>query len=62
VLKPSQPLPLREQDGVRVTIGSVLAWAERTTGMLAWTGDPQVLRRIAEDDHFGSTLAESEGP
>ena len=50
VLKPAQPLPLKEHEKVRLTIEPEGSWAERTAGMLAWTGDPEVLRRIAEDD------------
>ena len=53
VLKPSQPLPLDEHEPVRITIEPRIGWAERTAGMLQWTGDPEVLRRIAEDDEFG---------
>lgn len=53
VLKPTEALPLSEHEKVRVTIESEASWAERTAGMLPWTGDPQVLRRIAEDDEFG---------
>jgi predicted DNA-binding antitoxin AbrB/MazE fold protein len=53
VLKPAQPLPLNEHESVRITIGPQLSWAERTAGMLKWTGDPEVLRSIAEDDEFG---------
>ena len=53
VLRPAQPLPLKEHEKVRVTIEPELTWAERTAGMLKWTGDPEVLRRIAEDDEFG---------
>jgi predicted DNA-binding antitoxin AbrB/MazE fold protein len=52
VLKPSQPLALREHEKVRITIESDVSWAERTAGMLGWTGDPEILRRIAEDDEF----------
>jgi predicted DNA-binding antitoxin AbrB/MazE fold protein len=52
VLKPKQPLPLREQETVRVTIDTEGSWAERTAGMLQWTGDPEVLRRIATDPEF----------
>jgi hypothetical protein len=47
-----QPLPLKERETVRITIEPQLTWAERTAGMLKWTGDPEVLRRIAEDDEF----------
>jgi predicted DNA-binding antitoxin AbrB/MazE fold protein len=53
VLKLTEPLPLNEHEKVRVTIEPALTWAERTAGMLKWTGDPEVLRRIAEDDEFG---------
>ena len=53
VLKPAQPLPLKEHETVRITIESQLSWAERTAGMIKWTGDPEVLRMIAEDDEFG---------
>ena len=52
-LKLAEPLPLKEHEKVRVTIEPELTWAERTAGMLKWTGDPEVLRRIAEDDEFG---------
>jgi predicted DNA-binding antitoxin AbrB/MazE fold protein len=53
VLKPAQPLPLKEQEKVRLTIESELSWADRTAGMLPWTGEPEILRRIAEEDEFG---------
>ena len=53
VLKPAQPLPLQDHEKVRITIEPDLTWGERTAGMLRWTGDPAVLRRIAEDDDFG---------
>jgi predicted DNA-binding antitoxin AbrB/MazE fold protein len=53
VLKPKEPLPLRERETVRLTIEPEITWAERTTGMLRWTGDPEVLRRIATDPEFG---------
>ena len=53
VLKPSQPLPLEERETVRITIEPKLSWAERTAGMPQWTGDPEILRWIAEDDEFG---------
>ena len=53
VLRPTQPLPLQEHEKVRLIIELELTWAERTAGMLSWTGDPEVLRRLAEDDEFG---------
>jgi predicted DNA-binding antitoxin AbrB/MazE fold protein len=53
LLKPTEPLPLREHEKVRVTIESALIVAERTAGMLNWTDDPEQFRHIAEDDEFG---------
>jgi predicted DNA-binding antitoxin AbrB/MazE fold protein len=53
VLKPLQPLPLQEHEKVKVTIHTGISVAEQTAGMLKWTGDPEVLRQIAEDDEFG---------
>jgi predicted DNA-binding antitoxin AbrB/MazE fold protein len=52
VLRPTQPLPLAEHEKVSVTIESATSWVERTAGMLKWTGDPEILRRVAEDDEF----------
>jgi predicted DNA-binding antitoxin AbrB/MazE fold protein len=52
VLKPCEPLPLKVHEKVRITIESTTNWVERTAGMLQWTGDPEILRRIAEDPEF----------
>lgn len=52
VLRPVQALSLQEKEKVRLTIEPELTWAERTAGMLHWSGDPELLRRIAEDDDF----------
>jgi predicted DNA-binding antitoxin AbrB/MazE fold protein len=53
VLKPAQPLPLNEHEMVRIIIEPQKSWAERTAGILKWTGDFEDLRRIVEDDEFG---------
>jgi predicted DNA-binding antitoxin AbrB/MazE fold protein len=52
VLRPTQPLPLKEQEIVRITIEPEQSWAERTAGLLNWKGDPALLQRIAEGDEF----------
>ncbi len=52
VLRPTRPLPLKEQEVVRITIEPELSWAERTAGLLQWKGDPELLQRIAEGDEF----------
>ena len=38
VLKPAEPLPLREHEKVRITLEPTLTWAERTAGMMAFKG------------------------
>ena len=52
VLRPIEPLPLNEQEIVRITIEPERGWAERTSGLLKWRGDPELLQRIAEGDEF----------
>ncbi|MEX0702537.1 MAG: antitoxin family protein [Planctomycetales bacterium] len=53
VLKLDQPLPLDEHERVTVEITPKISRARRSVGLLRWTGDPEVLRRIAEDPDFG---------
>jgi len=52
VLKPDSPIPLEEHQRVKVTVREELSVVDRTYGLLGWTGDPEVLRRIALDDEF----------
>jgi predicted DNA-binding antitoxin AbrB/MazE fold protein len=49
VLKPTQPLSLKENDKVRVTIEPVLSRTERTYGLLGWTGSVEDLDHLIED-------------
>jgi predicted DNA-binding antitoxin AbrB/MazE fold protein len=51
-LKLAGPLPLQEHEKVRVTVHAGISRARQTAGLLRWTGDPEILRRIAEDDEF----------
>ena len=53
VLKLAEPLPLQEHEKVRVTIEPKLSWVDRTAGIIHWTGDPEDLRHLVEDDEFG---------
>jgi len=52
VFRPTRPLPLKDQEVVRITIEPGLSWAERTSGLLQWKGDPELLQRVAERDEF----------
>jgi predicted DNA-binding antitoxin AbrB/MazE fold protein len=53
ILKPEEPLPLREHEQVTVTIGSAISLARQTAGMVPWTGDVETLERLARDPEFG---------
>jgi len=47
VLKPAQPLPLREHEEVRITILPKTTWVQQTYGICGWKGNPEELRRLA---------------
>jgi predicted DNA-binding antitoxin AbrB/MazE fold protein len=49
VLKPAEPLPLAEREKVQITIRPGLTWAERTAGLLGWTGSAELADRFATD-------------
>ena len=49
VLKPERPLPLREHQKVVITVREETTQARISYGLIAWKGDPETLRRIAED-------------
>lgn len=51
VLKPSQPLPLKEHEKVRITVRSPAELVENSAGIVGWQGDHESLERIlAEAD------------
>lgn len=52
VLKPVEPLPLKEQQRVQVTVQPSPNWVKETAGMIKWTGSHEALRRLAEDVEF----------
>jgi predicted DNA-binding antitoxin AbrB/MazE fold protein len=53
VLKPAQPLPLKEHEQVKVTIEPKISIARQTAGMIPWTGDRETLDRLINDPEFG---------
>ena len=53
VLKFDEPLPFKEHERVVVTIPPQASRIRQSHGLIGWTGDPAVLRQIAEDDEFG---------
>ena len=50
ILRPDSPLPLKENERVKITVESDASIADRCHGLLAWTGEPAVLLQIAEED------------
>lgn len=44
---------LSEHERVTVTIRPQSSRTRQSYGLIGWTGDPQVLRQIAEDDECG---------
>lgn len=52
VLKLAQPLPLKENEKVTVTIAPALTVARQTAGMVPWTGDVETLERLAHSPEF----------
>lgn len=53
VLRPTQPLPLQEHEQVRITVQPAVDQVHASYGLLGWTGDPEIARKIALDDEFG---------
>jgi predicted DNA-binding antitoxin AbrB/MazE fold protein len=53
VLRPDQPLPFREHERYVLTMKSKTSRVDESYGLIRWTGETHVLRRIAEDDDFG---------
>ena len=52
VLKPAEPLPLKDHQKVRVTVEPDVNLARATSGLLGWTGDAETVERIALDPEY----------
>jgi predicted DNA-binding antitoxin AbrB/MazE fold protein len=52
VLKLDKLLPLNEHERVTVQIRPHSSRIRRRAGSIKWTGDPEILRKIAEDPEF----------
>jgi predicted DNA-binding antitoxin AbrB/MazE fold protein len=49
VLKPVEPLPLREHEKVRVTVHTGTSRARQTAGLMGWTGSAELADFFATD-------------
>jgi predicted DNA-binding antitoxin AbrB/MazE fold protein len=54
VLKLDQPLPLGDHQRVKVTVHEPLSRAKISYGLIGWTGDPEVVRKLALDPEFSA--------
>jgi predicted DNA-binding antitoxin AbrB/MazE fold protein len=50
MLKPVRPLPLKENEWVRVTVHSHKTLAEQTAGMMGWKSDAETLERLLAEN------------
>jgi predicted DNA-binding antitoxin AbrB/MazE fold protein len=41
VLKPIQPLPLKEHEKVQITVRPAVSRVRRSAGLIGWTGSPE---------------------
>lgn len=55
VLRPTEPVTLQEHVKVRVTIEPDTSRAERSAGMVPWTGDATELEQFAIDPAFAAS-------
>jgi predicted DNA-binding antitoxin AbrB/MazE fold protein len=49
VLKPAQPLPLKEHEHVQLTIRPTTSWVQETFGICGWKGSREEADRFATD-------------
>ena len=60
MLKLSQPLPLKEHEKVWVTVHTGPTRAERTAGMMGWTGSTEVADYFAMSPELDFPIPEEE--
>jgi predicted DNA-binding antitoxin AbrB/MazE fold protein len=49
VLKLAEPLPLKDQEKVTVTVQTEKTWTEQTYGLMGWTGSAELADYFAMD-------------
>lgn len=52
VLKPSEPLPLKEQEKVQVTVRRASSVADQTYGIIGWSGDAETFKHLLKESEF----------
>ena len=56
VLKPAEPLPLKEHEPVEVIVVRKPSLAEQTAGMIPWKGDAETFDRLLAEAEEGEEL------
>lgn len=51
VLKPVQPLPIKEHARVELTVNLALQRVHASAGMIGWTGDAETLDRLIAEEN-----------
>jgi predicted DNA-binding antitoxin AbrB/MazE fold protein len=49
VLKPAQPLPLKEREQLQVTVHRPGSVADQTYGMIGWAGDAETFDHLLQE-------------
>jgi len=49
VLRPAQPLPLKEREKVRLSVRRVPSTADQSYGMIGWSGDADTFDRLLQE-------------
>ncbi|MGH7120531.1 MAG: antitoxin family protein [Gemmataceae bacterium] len=49
LLKPAEPLPLKEREQVQLTIRRAASVADQTYGMIGWSGDTAAFDRLFQE-------------
>jgi predicted DNA-binding antitoxin AbrB/MazE fold protein len=49
VLRPAQPLPLKEREKVQLSVHRVPNSADQSYGMIGWSGDADTFSRLLEE-------------
>ncbi len=49
VLRPAQPLPLKDREKVQLSVHRVSSIADQSYGMIGWSGDADTFDRLLEE-------------
>ena len=53
LLRPAEPLPLKEHEKVHVVVYTGVSRVRETAGLMGWSGSAQLAEQFATDPEFG---------